>query len=229
MYNINIDYKFDIEVEIFDFKKVKESRGVYFIYDWENELCYVGRSRELQKRLYNHMTASESNLYQFRYLLKNVKVLYTNNDTDTAILERYFINNLRPYLNKHYFSHIEEIESDLLIEKANFYKKQWMYKLNSITNSNMYNRKDKIQRMCNNIKEYIQQNDIELPMSLRSMNNESINNFMKKHWNDQREDIIKAFKLNNFELYIDENDKRKTKLIKYIEDAQLCNLAEHQA
>jgi hypothetical protein len=64
--------------------------GVYFLYDKNEELLYVGKSINLKNRLFS--TIRERKAFK-------VKVLFTKNEADCNILEPYYIAKLNPPLN----------------------------------------------------------------------------------------------------------------------------------
>lgn len=71
--------------------EISNKSGVYFLYNNEKKLIYIGRSVDLCNRIPS--SCSERNASFFKYLI-------TNNAADAFILEPYFISLLKPPLNK---------------------------------------------------------------------------------------------------------------------------------
>ncbi|MGO5427247.1 GIY-YIG nuclease family protein [Fusobacterium mortiferum] len=65
--------------------------GLYFLYDQDKNLIYIGKSRNLNERIPS--SVKERKAYYLKYKL-------TKTLTDTHILELYYIAKLKPILNK---------------------------------------------------------------------------------------------------------------------------------
>ena len=74
-----------------EMRKLAGKSGLYFLYDSDKALIYVGKSRNLGQRI--RSSASERQAVFFRYLL-------TNTLADMHFLEIYYINRYKPALNK---------------------------------------------------------------------------------------------------------------------------------
>ncbi|MED3792362.1 hypothetical protein P4571_07895 [Niallia alba] len=81
-------------------------------------------------------------------------------------------------------------------------------------NEMAYNRKDKLISYANQIKEKLN-NDITATLTPGKVSS-SFSNYLKKHWDEQKEMIIDRMKENGIVIFVDENDKRKTKRIKLL-------------
>jgi hypothetical protein len=214
MYNISITYEFDLELPLNEYKKVKNKKGIYFLYDWENNLAYIGKSIRLQRRISDHILNKESNLYNYRYLLSHVKVIYCKNELDMELLETYLINKLKPYLNIDY--KIPKIKNKFnaknIEEKALKYQKQWEEKILKPIEIGAYKRRERIEFFCNQIKQKVLTENLTFPIRVGIIG-ENFQNFLKKHWNKQNKEINSMMKMHGFIIYEDKNDKRKTKYI----------------
>ena len=101
--------------------------GVYFIYDDNDEVIYIGKSSNLDKRIKTSCEAKKG---------KYVRVAEMKNKIDATIYESYYISKLSPKLNKYYSDYNEssidlppiqlgdKIDAkDILIEKRSRRKK----------------------------------------------------------------------------------------------------------
>jgi len=67
--------------------------GVYFIYDDNDEVIYIGKSSNLDKRIKTSCDAKKG---------KYVRVAEMENKIDATIYESYYISKLSPKFNKYY-------------------------------------------------------------------------------------------------------------------------------
>ena len=81
------------------------AQGLYFIYDKNKNLIYIGKSRNLGSRVVSSL--KERKGYYFKYKL-------TKTMSDANILEIYYISTLKPVLNS------ESNEEDLSTIKINY-------------------------------------------------------------------------------------------------------------
>lgn len=82
------------------------AQGLYFIYDKNKNLIYIGKSRNLGSRVVSSL--KERKGYYFKYKL-------TKTMSDANILEIYYISTLKPVLNS------ESNEEDLSTIKINYH------------------------------------------------------------------------------------------------------------
>jgi hypothetical protein len=83
-----------------------------------------------------------------------------------------------------------------------------------IVDMNLYGRDKKIKNFAKMIKERMKQLN-KNEMSANKISS-SLNDYLRKHWNKQKEYIINEFLKYGIKIYIDENDKRGTRKIKLI-------------
>lgn len=83
-----------------------------------------------------------------------------------------------------------------------------------IVDMNLYDRDKKIENFAKMIKEKMKQLN-KNEMSANKISS-SLNDYLRKHWNKQKEYIINEFLKYGIKIYIDENDKRGTRKIKLI-------------
>jgi len=97
--------------------------GIYFLYDQNKKLVYIGRSTNLKERIPS--SASERNAIYFKYMV-------TNNIADAFVLEPYYITVLKPPLNGE-FSTIESptVKIDVEIIEPSMDLRQ-IYKLSNV-------------------------------------------------------------------------------------------------
>lgn len=73
------------------YDKLKDSCGVYFLYDENEKLIYVGSSTQLHKRV---------RCWRDKDVTKYVSFIFCDSEYEAHKYEYYFIANLKPELNK---------------------------------------------------------------------------------------------------------------------------------
>lgn len=79
-------------------KKLAGKSGLYFLYDNDDSLCYIGKSTNLSKRIVT--SANTHGLFRVRYAL-------IPNLADMNLAEAYYISKLKPPLNTEFVTHHE--------------------------------------------------------------------------------------------------------------------------
>lgn len=82
-------------------KTLPDSPGVYRYYDSEHNLLYVGKAKNLKKRVTSYFT-KEHDTYRLRIMVKKIADIQTikvNTEMDALILENNLIKSLRPKYN----------------------------------------------------------------------------------------------------------------------------------
>lgn len=82
-------------------KTLPESPGVYRYYDIDNNLLYVGKAKNLKKRVTSYFT-KEHDTYRLRVLVKkitDIKTIKVDTEMDALILENNLIKSLTPKYN----------------------------------------------------------------------------------------------------------------------------------
>ncbi len=82
-----------------DLSKYKSTPGVYFLLDQFDEVLYVGKAKNVRKRLQSHFSSSENNSNIDYSKVSNINVEYTGNDIVAQLLESESIKSLRPIFN----------------------------------------------------------------------------------------------------------------------------------
>jgi len=72
-------------------EKLRYSKGLYFFYDEKKELIYIGKSRDLGRRILS--STRERNPYFVKYKI-------TRTMSDANVLELYYISKIKPVLNR---------------------------------------------------------------------------------------------------------------------------------
>lgn len=82
--------------EFFAFiNQLMSKSGVYFLYNENHELIYIGKSNDLYTRIQTSAKARKAYY---------VSIILTNNEADTSILEVYYICKEKPILNTDFFT-----------------------------------------------------------------------------------------------------------------------------
>lgn len=82
-------------------KSLPETPGVYQYYDKENNLLYVGKAKNLKKRVTSYFTKDHDNA-RLRLLVKkinDIKTVKVNTELDALLLENNLIKSLKPKYN----------------------------------------------------------------------------------------------------------------------------------
>jgi excinuclease ABC subunit C len=82
-------------------KTLSDGPGVYQYYDKENNLLYVGKAKNLKKRVTSYFTKEHDN-GRLRLLVKkinDIKTVKVNTELDALLLENNLIKNLKPKYN----------------------------------------------------------------------------------------------------------------------------------
>ncbi len=85
-----------------DVENLPEETGIYFMHDESDRIMYVGKSVEIKRRIYQHITGKLRSDKQSK-MVKNIhRIAYeiTGSDLLASIKEDYLIKELRPRYNK---------------------------------------------------------------------------------------------------------------------------------
>lgn len=74
--------------------------GIYFIYNQNKKLLYIGIAKVLKKRLIQHFNGGSSNTIGYSKDFKYVSIIYENNSYLRSLFEMYFIQIYKPPFNK---------------------------------------------------------------------------------------------------------------------------------
>ena len=94
------DYKStELNAKIHDLSKYNKTAGVYFFLNKESEVVYVGKARNIRKRLQSHFsnTSKHSNIDYSQ--IEDIDVIYTGNDIIAQLIETANIKSLKPIYN----------------------------------------------------------------------------------------------------------------------------------
>lgn len=80
-------------------KDVKNAAGVYFFYDKNGDVIYVGKAKNLRKRLQSHFSKKETKATIDYDQVAEITVEYTGNDVVAQLVESENIKRLRPVFN----------------------------------------------------------------------------------------------------------------------------------
>lgn len=80
------------------YERLNEQGGVYFLYDVNGNLLYVGKSVNLYSRINQHLTGQGKSV-QFAKFVSRIDVIFVSDDYEREIYETYAINMLKPSYN----------------------------------------------------------------------------------------------------------------------------------
>lgn len=84
------------------FESLPEKEGVYYFYDEKGNVIYVGKAKNLKKRIYSHFIGSGETLVKqkFKLNIHDIHVELTGNELMALLLESYEIKRLKPMFNR---------------------------------------------------------------------------------------------------------------------------------
>jgi hypothetical protein len=83
----------------YDFIEIPEVNGIYYLFNNRNDLLYVGKSKNLRKRIKEHVKGS-THTKMFHNLIFGIQFSVIDSELETELLETYLINRLNPRFNK---------------------------------------------------------------------------------------------------------------------------------
>ncbi len=87
------------ENAVFNSSQYKGTAGVYYFFDVDDSVIYVGKAKNLKKRLQSHFSNAEKNSNIDYDAIAKITVEYTGNDIIAQLLESFEIKNLQPIYN----------------------------------------------------------------------------------------------------------------------------------
>ena len=83
-----------------DFHKItREKGGIFFFYNKENELLFVGKARKIRQRIKKHFEDTVSPMKNHRDEVYKIEVYEIDSPMEREIYETYAINTLRAKYN----------------------------------------------------------------------------------------------------------------------------------
>jgi DNA polymerase III epsilon subunit family exonuclease len=97
-----MDHLIPAQLKDFDFENFPETPGLYFMYDKEGALLYVGKSKNIRGRLKQHFKQFQGMMreQQLKSRVERVEYLECFHDLPTTLLELHYIKTMRPYFNR---------------------------------------------------------------------------------------------------------------------------------
>ena len=80
-------------------KKYKPSAGVYLFYNSEEKVIYVGKAKNIRKRLQSHFSENGKHSNIDYSAVNDIEIIYTGNDSIAQLIESEKIKNLKPIYN----------------------------------------------------------------------------------------------------------------------------------
>jgi len=87
-------------LSITDIEQLPETCGVYYMRNQENEVIYVGKSKNIQKRVSSHFTDHTQKTARLLQQVHTIDYEETGSELVSLILESYRIKELKPAINK---------------------------------------------------------------------------------------------------------------------------------
>ncbi len=96
------DHLIPAQLKNFSFDDYPQTPGLYFMYGENNELLYVGKSLNIQKRLKQHFKQLQGSKREIQLKSEVIKVDFMEcfHDLPTSILELHFIKSMKPKYNR---------------------------------------------------------------------------------------------------------------------------------
>jgi len=82
-----------------DFKKIPLSAGVYLFKNRDGEILYIGKAKNLRKRIRNHFSSENQFLAQGIEQVEDIDWIETDTSKDALLLERELIRKYHPKFN----------------------------------------------------------------------------------------------------------------------------------
>jgi DNA polymerase III epsilon subunit family exonuclease len=97
-----MDHLIPAQLKDFDFENFPETPGLYFMYDKDSALLYVGKSKNIRGRLKQHFKQFQGMVreQQLKSRVERVEYLECFHDLPTTLLELHYIKTMRPYFNR---------------------------------------------------------------------------------------------------------------------------------
>jgi DNA polymerase III epsilon subunit family exonuclease len=97
-----LDHLIPAQLKDFSFDNFPETPGLYFMYDKEGALLYVGKSKNIRGRLKQHFKQFQGMIreHQLKSRVERVEFMECFHELPTGILELHFIKTLRPQYNR---------------------------------------------------------------------------------------------------------------------------------
>jgi DNA polymerase III epsilon subunit family exonuclease len=97
-----LDHLIPAQLKDFKFENFPETTGLYFMYDKDGVLLYVGKSKNIRGRLKQHFKQFQGMMreHQLKSRVERVEFMECYHELPTDILELHFIKSLRPVYNR---------------------------------------------------------------------------------------------------------------------------------
>lgn len=83
-----------------DFHKItRENGGIFFFYNEQNELLFVGKARKIRQRIKKHFEDNVSPMLKYRSEVHKIEVYEIEDPMEREIYETYAINTLKAKYN----------------------------------------------------------------------------------------------------------------------------------
>ena len=99
---VELDHLIPAQLHNFSFENYPDTPGLYFMYDKEDLLLYVGKSKKIRTRLRQHFKqfSGAKREHQLKSSVTRVEFMECFHDLPTSLLELHFIKNYGPCYNR---------------------------------------------------------------------------------------------------------------------------------
>lgn len=73
--------------------------GIYKLFSKDKTLLYIGKAKNIRRRIHQHLMSEDGSLYDYRTHIKGCSYFIVDDPVARDIYETYMINKLKPKLN----------------------------------------------------------------------------------------------------------------------------------
>jgi predicted GIY-YIG superfamily endonuclease len=127
---LNFDYEIEFKPEAFD--KLDRVEGVYFLFDKEDKLLYIGKSNNIGNRLYAHYSPTISRFEGIQDVFAKVRAIKISSPTRRNHFEKYLIEKYKPIFNVKHSETYEKSLQEKELERFEYERNYYRYELNRL-------------------------------------------------------------------------------------------------
>jgi DNA polymerase-3 subunit epsilon len=93
--------KLNPRLDVSKIDAIPEVPGIYYFYDEDGELIYIGKSRNLQQRISTHLSNNTTNrAMEMRDLIADIDYVLTGSELIALLIESFEIKDNKPFYNR---------------------------------------------------------------------------------------------------------------------------------